>query len=100
MGRLIDAEKITEVDCRGLEGYVKPEHYEIVASFFFEKFINCQPTAYDVDKVVEEMNEALIKLGGGNDCSRCAFREICDRGCIETMIEVYKSIARKGGVND
>ena len=90
--RLIDAEKVTEVDCSGLEGYVKPEHYEIVASFFFEKFINCQPTAYDVDKVVEEIE--IDRQVDFNYHIRTDYRSLINDIYDKTVQKV-----RKGGVN-
>ena len=97
MGRLIDAEKVTEVDCSGLDGIVKPQHYEIVASFFFEKFINCQPTAFDVEKVIKEIHNFK--------CQKC--RNIlgiagADEYCERQHCQVYQicEIVRKGGVNE
>ena len=95
MGRLIEDNSVIEIaeKCTFTDENEKKKILD-----FVRYCVKQSKTAYDVDKFVAEMNEALIKLGDGSDCSRCAFREVCDRGCIETMIEVYKSIARKGGV--
>lgn len=102
MGRLIDAEKITEVDCRGLEGYVKPEHYEIVASFFFEKFINCQPTAYDVDKVVAELEDKLYESSSAHAEAVMGMCGVSASGYSGEISAYGKAIeiVRKGGVNE
>ena len=53
--RLIDADKLIEVLHESLEGdcYLR-EDYEFMG---IDEFIKNQPTAYDVDKVVEELEE-------------------------------------------
>lgn len=66
-----------------------------------QKTIESQPTAYDPDKVVETMDEALIEFNDGISCTECVFKDVCDdgyEGCTETMVAVCKGIARKGGV--
>lgn len=65
------------------------------------EIINEQPTAYDVEKVIHKIDETLFEFGAGNNCTRCAFREVCDDGndgCIETMAEVFRNTVRMGGV--
>lgn len=63
--------------------------------------INRIPTAYDVEKVISKVDEALFEFGDGNNCASCAFREMCNDGndgCIETMAEVFRNTVRIGGV--
>lgn len=51
--RLIDADKLIEVLHESLEGDCDlREDYEFMG---IDDFINAQPTAYDVDKVLEEL---------------------------------------------
>lgn len=53
--RLIDADKLIEVLHESLEGDCDlREDYEFMG---IDEFIKNQPTAYDVDKVVEELEE-------------------------------------------
>lgn len=63
--------------------------------------ISNQPTAFDVEKVVAMMDEALIEFEDGTDCKTCVFKDACDTGyedCVQTMVYVCKDIVRKGGV--
>lgn len=57
-------------------------------------------TAYDVDKVVATMDEALIELEDGTNCGTCVLKKVCDDGydgCIQTIVAVCKSIVKAGG---
>lgn len=63
--------------------------------------INDMPTAYDVEKVVAAIDEALIEFNDGTNCTECVFKDVCDdgyEGCVETMVSVCKNTVRKGGV--
>jgi hypothetical protein len=65
----------------------------------FDKIRNL-PTAYDVDKVVATMDEALIELEDGTNCGTCVLKKVCDDGydgCIQTIVAVCKSIVKAGG---
>ena len=58
--RLIDADKLIEVLHESLEGdYDLREDYEFMG---IDEFIKNQPTAYDVDKVVHEINNKIQEL--------------------------------------
>ena len=59
--RLIDADKLIEVLHESLEGdcYLR-EDYEFMG---IDEFIKNQPTAYDVDKVLEQ-----LEVGLANEC--------------------------------
>lgn len=54
--RLIDADAIKTVDYSGL-AYILPSNYEGIADYFYKQLVKNQPTAYDVDNVVEEIEE-------------------------------------------
>ena len=74
---------------------------EVVVTEKNIKLINDMPVAYNVEKVIHKIDETLFEFGAGNDCTRCAFREVCDDGndgCIETMAEVFRNTVRMGGV--
>ncbi len=65
----------------------------------FDKIRNL-PTAYDVDKVVATMDEALIELEDGTNCGTCVLKKVCDDGydgCIQTIVAVCKNIVKAGG---
>lgn len=56
--RLIDADKLIEVLHESLEGDCDlREDYEFMG---IDEFIKNQPTAYDVDKVVEKLGEIKV----------------------------------------
>lgn len=62
--RLIDADKLIKVLNESLEGDVElTKDYELLG---IDDFIDAQPTAYDVDKVVEELDTYITKLVGRN----------------------------------
>ena len=57
MGRLIDADKLLET-LQDLEPHCENKDYEYgmlnTMKYYMPKIINDEPTAYDIDKVVEE----------------------------------------------
>lgn len=60
--RLIDADELIKVLNESLEGDIElTKDYELLG---IDDFINAQPTAYDVDKVVEELDAYITKLVG------------------------------------
>lgn len=106
MGRLIDADELLK---RFRYGEADTDNDKAWISTI-RRMIKEQPTAYDVDKVVELIDEALIEFNDGKDwtddtecvCTECVFKDVCDDGvyesCIETMVAVCKNKVRKGGV--
>ena len=58
MGRLIDADKLLET-LQDLEPHCENKDYEYgmlnTMNYYMPKIINDEPTAYDVDKVVEQL---------------------------------------------
>lgn len=61
--RLIDVDTIKTIDYSGLAS-ISPNDYKGVANYFYDQLIVNQPTAYDVDKVVERLeNEPSCGFG-------------------------------------
>ena len=64
MGRLIDADKLLET-LQDLEPHCENKDYEYgmlnTMRYYMPKIINDEPTAYDVDKVVEQLEEVKNK---------------------------------------
>ena len=80
--RLIDADELVKVLHESLEGDAElTKDYELLG---IDDFINAQPTAYDVDKVVEELDTYNTKLVGRNSA------------LYQTIIGIVKA----GGTND
>ena len=87
MGRLIDADKLLET-LQDLEPHCDNKDYErgilSTMNYYMPRIINDEPTAYDVDKVVEQLEslrnaEADYYYAGSND--------VVDR---EDAIEIVK----------
>ncbi len=97
MADLIDRQSVIDL----LKKSASRDIEEVVITEKHIKLIKDMPVAYSVEKVISNIDKTLIEFGGGNDCARCAFREICDDGndgCIETMAEVFRNTVRMGGV--
>ena len=64
MGRLIDADKLLET-LQDLEPHCENKDYEYgmlnTMRYYMPKIINDEPTAYDVDKVIEKLEEVKNK---------------------------------------
>lgn len=87
--RLIDADKLIEVLHESLEGDCDlREDYEFMG---IDEFIKNQPTAYDVDKVVEQLGKKQNNKGFGG-----TIQEIFYDSGLEDAIEIVKG----GGMND
>lgn len=74
--RLIDADRIKVVGYGGLT-HIPPNDYVGIANYFYEQLIKNQPTAYDVEKVVEELeleNKRLKTLK--NNCIALCDHEV------------------------
>lgn len=86
--RLIDADKLIEVLHESLEGDCDlREDYEFMG---IDEFIKNQPTAYDVDKVVEQLG-----VGLANECVYERDQKVYTEA-IRCAIEIVKG----GGVNE
>lgn len=90
--RLIDADAL-------LKQLLEAKDDEIIKAVI--GLVQTQSTAYDIEKVVATIDEALIELEDGTNCGTCVFKEVCDDGydgCTQTIVAVCKDIVRKGGV--
>lgn len=84
--RLIDADKLKHViHC------VYSDDLEIL-----EK-IDEQPTAFDVDEVIEQMEQRIANF----DCKSCRYGnaecEVCDKDCSDALIDDLLDIIKGGG---
>lgn len=61
--RLIDADKLTDaLNLWGCYKHENPKAYDTLMLYEILQAIEDQPTAYDVDRVVDGVNEALDRL--------------------------------------
>ena len=77
--RLIDADKLKETL---LHYNYTTEHNQIF------RYINEQPTAYDIDKVVEELEKIRAKKTCNKE--KCDTKEICRICVVDDAIEIVK----------
>lgn len=82
MGRLIDADKLIGVLLTENQRCITSTGHELTMNMIVS-FVNNQPTAYDVEKVVEEIEEA--------ECASGALERKC---WLDKVIDAV----RKGGV--
>lgn len=66
------------------------------------KAVEEQPTAYDVDKVLEELQTEKGYACLGRQCTRCEYYKVCFRGekAQEVAIDKEIEIVQQGGVSD
>ena len=95
-----------EIDCiRGFSKYIKTnekfEPYIMIDDL--SKFLNDQPIAYDLDKTVEELNEAMQDLSVIEIFSHIDFDSTIQSG-LDNFLKAYNSellrIVKQGGVSD
>ena len=72
-----------------------------VASFnYFISLVQAQPTAYDVEKVVAELEEYRANF----DCRICKYNKtegpVCLKDCTDALIDCLFDIVKRGGVDD
>lgn len=97
--KLIDADKLLDALDKIEQDYenacIMPNWYTAIGE------INQQPTAYDLNKVVEELNEIIcpkrlyfcrLSKGGCNKSD--------DVGCIDCAIQKAIEIVKRGGKNE
>lgn len=90
MGRLIDADKFTQQ----ITGMTLVNNYSVNKALALCKLIDSQPTAYDVDKVVEQLEELTEE-----ECTlhECGIRSERCKPCIaKKAIEIVKA----GGIDE
>ena len=60
--------------------------------------IDTIPTAYDINKVVEELNKAKDEIANENYCRSINEKEKCDgRNCFKCCAEYLIEIVKRGG---
>ena len=94
MGRLIDADKLLE-ETRKDRDYAEKNGF---LDMYYERQtlidrIKSQPTAYYVDKVVEQLEEIRIKKTCNKE--KCDTKELCRICVVDDAIEIVKG----GGVD-
>ena len=96
MGRLIDADKLLET-LQDLEPHCENKDYEYgmlnMMRYYMPKIINDEPTVFDVDKVVEKLEEIRVKKTCNKE--KCDTKELCRICVVDDVIEIVKG----GGVD-
>ena len=95
MGRLIDADKLLE-ETRRDRDYARKNGF---LDMYYERQvlidrIESQPTAYDVGKVVEQLEEIRVKKTCNKE--KCDTKELCRICVVDDAIEIVKQV----GVSD
>lgn len=88
MARLIDADKFFQ-DFQKIS-FMNIEGHPMVAASVVLMLLDAQPTAYYVDKVVEEIDDF--------DDGACGCMRRCETE--ECLLEAIKKVVRKGGVDE
>lgn len=102
MGRLIDADALIEAMDKRYNEKKDIVPNNLAEGFMqMEKLIKEQPTAYDVEKVVAELEEAKEKIAKEDYCRTKHYVENdCEhKDCFKCCAEHIIDIVRKGGVN-
>ena len=71
----------------------------------FRDIIESQPTAYDVDKVIRQIEEiSIVDNGECSDVIECNLSELgkesCDGHCGDCIIDFVIEIVKAGDIND
>ena len=90
MGRLIDADKLLE-ETRRDRDYARKNGF---LDMYYERQvlidrIEAQPTAYDPDKVVEQLEEIRVKKTCNKE--KCDEKELCRICVVDDAIEIVKA---------
>ena len=97
MGRLIDADKLLET-LQGLKPHCWNKDYEYgmlnTIRYCMPEIINDEPTADDVDKIVEKLEEIRVKKTCNKE--KCDAKELFRICIVDDAIEIVK----QGGVSD
>ena len=102
--RLIDVDKLLET-LQDLEPHCDNKQYENgmlkMLRYYMPQIINDEPTAYDIDKVVEELKEAMQDLSVIEILSHIDFDSTIQSG-LDNFLKAYNSellrIIKQGGV--
>jgi hypothetical protein len=95
MSRLIDADKI---DFN--EVFVGASEFAQDTRNAAQMLIDNQPTAFDVDKVIEQLEQRRANF----DCKSCKYNDgentICSEDCSDALIDDLIKIVKEGGLNE
>ena len=95
--RLIDVDAIKKIDYSGL-AYIAPSDYKGISKYFYEQLIVNQPTAYDVDKVVErlELENKRLKTLKNNCIALCDHEVIgIENKAYDYAIKIVRNCGQK-----
>ena len=106
MSDLISRNELLKRFCINKDGHRIPErdcdNFEVTVSVKDVKtIIKEQPTAYSVDKVVEELESSKGLACEGRCCSECVYSSICMEGEQSERVAIDKAIeiVKAGGEN-
>lgn len=97
MGRLIDVDKL--IDCLGFDNTEEEREKNIGKIVTLDDFDE-QPTAYDVDKVVEQIEHRRANF----DCKLCKYnfcddeKTTCSEDCSDALIDDLIKIVKEGRI--
>ena len=93
--RLIDAELLKK-NCKCTGEF--EDNFKCVSLSELAKVIDNQPTAFDVDKVIEQIEYRRANF----DCKLCKYNDdektICSEDCSDALIDDLIKIVKGGGV--
>ena len=99
--RLIDADLLKENIVKWLKPLNPDESETIKLACVLKSVveeINEQPTAFDVNKVVEQLEDIRANF----DCKLCKYNDgentICGEDCSDALIDILLDIVKGGGV--
>ena len=95
MSRLIDADAL--IDYLGF-GNTEEEREENVGEIVTLEDFDNQPTVFDVDKVIEQIEDIRANF----DCKLCKYNDgentICSEDCSDALIDILLEIVKGGGI--
>lgn len=87
--RLIDADRLIEaLNLCGCYKHINPEAYDTLMKYEILGAIEVQPTAYDMDNVIEELEESSIEFEVFGRCSEF----------VNSVVAI--DIVKRGGVDE
>lgn len=102
--RLIDAENFSKAMKDYFTDMITHHKYNVDCvdcNADLQHLLDEQPTAYDVDKVVEELEKAKHEIASEDYCRSINDKEKCDgRNCFECCAEYLIEIVKQGIVSD
>ena len=100
MNDLIRREDVIKLVNQFVFGLCKAQNDEVIK--IFNKYVEKIPTAYDIDKVVEELKTIKGYACYGMKCDECKYTHDCFEGekSQEVAIDKAIEIVKQGGVYD